>query len=68
MKWVEISDPNPFFSVLSIWPTWLVVRSHVPIEHSKEVAELPQAQDEEQNKVSVSDKETFVVAEAVPSK
>ncbi|KAJ9484862.1 hypothetical protein VN97_g8509 [Penicillium thymicola] len=59
---------NTILLVLSIWPTWLVVRSHVPIEHSKEIAELPQAQDEEQNKVSLSDKETFVIAEGVASK
>lgn len=51
-----------------MWPTWLVVRAHVPIEHSKETAQLPQAQDEEHNKVSVSDKENFIVAEAVASK
>jgi hypothetical protein len=29
---------------------------------------LPHAEDEEQNKVSLSDKETFTVAEAVASK
>lgn len=51
-----------------MWPTWLVVRTHVPIEHSKETAELPQAKDEEQNKASLSDKDTFVVAETVASK
>ncbi|KAJ5512768.1 hypothetical protein N7463_002320 [Penicillium fimorum] len=59
---------NTILLVLSIWPTWLVVRTHVPIEHHKETAELPQAQDEEQNRVSLSDKETFVVTEAVASK
>lgn len=51
-----------------MWPTWLVVKDHVPIEHDKEAAELPQGQDEEQTKVTVSDKETFVVGEAVASK
>ncbi|CAG8895559.1 unnamed protein product [Penicillium egyptiacum] len=59
---------NTILLVFAVWPTWLVVRAHVPIEHSKETAELPQAQDEEQNKVSLSDKETIVVAEAVASK
>ncbi|KAJ6186116.1 hypothetical protein N7519_007417 [Penicillium mononematosum] len=59
---------NTILLVLSVWPTWLVVRAHVPIEHSKEAAQLPQAQDEEHNKVSLSDKENFIVAEAVASK
>ncbi|KAJ5958820.1 Major facilitator superfamily domain general substrate transporter [Penicillium vulpinum] len=58
---------NTILLVLSIWPTWLVVSTHVPIEHDKETAELPQAQDEEQKRVSLSDKETFVVSEAAVS-
>jgi hypothetical protein len=51
-----------------VWPTWLVVKDHVPIEHDKEAAHFPQGQDEEHTKVSVSEKETFVVGEAVVSK
>ncbi|KAJ5199324.1 Major facilitator superfamily domain general substrate transporter [Penicillium cf. griseofulvum] len=59
---------NTILLVLSVWPTWLVVRTHVPIEHDKETSMLPQAEDEEQNKVGFSDKETFIVAEAAASK
>ncbi|KAJ5145915.1 Major facilitator superfamily domain general substrate transporter [Penicillium bovifimosum] len=54
---------NTILLGLAIAPTWLVVRSHVPIEHSKEESEMPNAQDEEQ-KASLSDKETFIVSEA----
>ncbi|KAJ5562529.1 hypothetical protein N7535_003022 [Penicillium sp. DV-2018c] len=55
---------NTILLGLAIAPTWLVVRSHVPIEHSKEESEMPIAEDEEQ-KTSLSDKETYIVSEAV---
>ncbi|CAG8224923.1 unnamed protein product [Penicillium nalgiovense] len=67
-KWHGGRVPLIVNTILLVWPTWLVVRTHVPIEHSKETAELPQAKDEEQNKASLSDKDTFVVAETVASK
>ncbi|KAJ5343001.1 hypothetical protein MYU51_016131 [Penicillium brevicompactum] len=59
---------NTILLVLAIWPTWLVVRDHSPIEHSKEAAEFPQGQDEEQNTAVISEKEPYVVGEAVPTK
>lgn len=59
LRYANISE------VLAIWPTWLVVKDHVPIEHSKEAAEFPQGKDEEQTQTGVSEKEPYVVGEAV---
>lgn len=53
---------------LAIWPTWLVVRDHNPIEHDKEAAKLPHCKDEEQNTGSLTEKEAYVTSEAIATK
>ncbi|KAJ5317472.1 hypothetical protein N7508_001980 [Penicillium antarcticum] len=59
---------NTILLGLAIWPTWLVVRDHKPIEHDKEATQLPHSKDEEQNTASLGDKETYVVSDAVATK
>ncbi|CAG7934268.1 unnamed protein product [Penicillium olsonii] len=59
---------NTILLGLAILPTWLVVKDHVPIEHSKEAAEFSHAQDEEDSTVEVSEKEPYVVGEAVAAR
>jgi hypothetical protein len=46
----------------------MVVRDHNPIEHDKEIAQLPQSRDEEQNTGRLTEKEAYVVSEVVTTK
>ncbi|OGE56920.1 hypothetical protein PENARI_c002G07048 [Penicillium arizonense] len=59
---------NTILLGLAVWPTWLVVRDHNPIEHDKEAAQLSHCKDEEQNTGSLTEKEAYVASEAIATK